>query len=134
MRVLAQKIFDTRGEWKIIDNDGVVVSSYDKLSNVKKNGAVDLCCQKKYKEEDIVFMIIRDDFSDGIAFTADSFCRGGALGGKIIKYDEINSIDAGSRLYIYGNRGIYDFRGGVLEDNEELNTKIKKFLDIVKKF
>ena len=134
MKVVAQKIFGTKGEWLILDKDNVVVSTYDKLSTVKKNGAVDLCCQKKYKEEDIVFMMIRDDFSDGIAFTADSFCRGGALGKKIIKYDEINSVDAGSRLYVYGNRGIYDFRGGMFEDNEELNTKIKKFLYVVKKF
>ena len=133
MKALVQKIFDTGGEWKIVDKNNVVVLRYDKLSNAEKIRAVDLCCQKKYEESDIIFMIIRNDFSDGIAFTKDSFCTS-ALGGKVIKYNEINSVDAGSRLVIYGNRGFYDFKSEIFEDNEELNTKIKKFLDIVKHF
>ncbi len=93
MKALAAKIFGTNGEWQIIDQNKKVISSYDKLSKAEKTMAINLCCSGKYKESEIVFMMIRDDLSDGFAFTVDSFCTGGASGGYIIKYSDIKSVD-----------------------------------------
>ena len=133
-KALAQKIFGTSGEWQIIDEKKEVVSSYDKLSQTEKNMAVKLCCSGKYFESQIVFMMFRDDLSDGFAFTTDAFCTGGASGGNIFKYNEIDSVNGERwRTYIvYKKGGGYGLNSGIFYDNEDLNVKIKEFLDVVK--
>jgi len=139
MKALAQKIFGTNGEWQIIDEKFKVISSYDKLSKAEKTAAVNLCCHGKYSESQIVFMMIRDDLSDGFAFTIDSFCTGGASGGNIIEYNEINFVLADFSLDITkkndGGQSSYMFwLGTIFDHNEKLNSNVKKFLDVVKNF
>lgn len=137
LKALAQKIFGTKGEWPIFDKNNKVVSSYDKLNNAEKIMAVDLCCQRKYKESDVVFMMIRDDFSDGFALTTDAFCTGGASEGYTVKYNEIGDVDGDWRLYI-DNQKKGEWRefstGTMFDDNNALSVKVKKFLDVVKNF
>ena len=54
------------------------------MSKAEKTMAINLCCNGKYKENQIAFMMFRDNLSDGFAFTMDAFCTGGASGGNII--------------------------------------------------
>ena len=145
MKALAAKIFGTNGEWQIIDKKFKVVSSYDKLNKAEKTMAINLCCSGKYKESEIVFMMIRDDFSDGFAFTIDAFCTGGTSGGNIIKYSDIDEVGDFEKIIFYGNKEFnhlislsprankVKFRHCVL-DNDKLFEKVKKFLDVVKNF
>lgn len=135
LKALAAKIFGTNGEWQIVDKDLKVVSSYDKLSAAEKSIAVDMCCHGKYTESQVVFLYITEDISDGFAFTTDSFCTGGASGGNIFKYNEITDV------FLYYSRSLtvdkkdtsrHTFRNGICSDNQGLNLKVKKFLDVVK--
>lgn len=134
MKALAQKIFGTNGEWQIIDKKFKVVSSYDKLNGAEKTAAVNLCCHGKYSENQIVFMMIRDDLSDGFAFTIDSFCTGGASGGNILKYNEITYVKGENSLNITCFQDYMFWLETIFYDNEDLNKKVKKFLDVVKNF
>ena len=146
MKALAQKIFGTNGEWQIVDKKNKVVSSYDKLNKAEKNMAINLCCSGKYSESQIVFMMFRDDFSDGFAFTIDAFCTGGTSGGNIIEYKEISRAEdilhANTIFYgknnntrnsflgaLSGNK--VEFRRGILA-NDKLFANVKKFLEVVK--
>ena len=145
MKALAAKIFSTNGEWQIIDKKRKVISSYDKLNKAEKTMAINLCCSGKYKESEIVFMMIHDDLSDGFAFTVDSFCTGGTSGGNIIKYNEINLVDEYRKTIFYGNKefnklislspranGVGFNINGCILHNENLFANVKKFLDVVK--
>lgn len=139
LKALAAKIFGTNGEWLIVDEQLKTVSSYDKLSAAEKAIAVDMCCHGKYKESQVVFLFIRDDISDGFAFTNDAFCTGGASGGNVIKYNQILSVDSrGYELNVYNQSGIriyssWDFPS-FFNYHDDLNLKVKKFLDVVKNF
>ncbi len=139
MKALAAKIFGTNGEWLIVDKNLKVVSSYDKLSAAEKIIAVDMCCHGKYKESQVVFMFIRDDISDGFAFTKDAFCTGGASGGHIFKYNEIGFVnDNDLKIWSKKNNLLCDFYGkgvGIFSTfHGSINQKVKKFLDVVKNF
>ena len=141
MKSLVKKIFDTNGEWPIIDNSFNVVSSYDKLDKMEKIMAVNLCCGKKYKESDIIFMMLKKDLSDGFVFTVDSFCTN--EGEEIIKYNKINYVDLNlnnnSELMIFDNerdennfKYFGHYEDDIFHNNKILNEKVKKFLDIAK--
>ncbi|MBR5914286.1 MAG: hypothetical protein IKZ58_07990 [Selenomonadaceae bacterium] len=137
MKALAAKIFGTSGEWQIIDQNKKVISSYDKLSKAEKSIAVDMCCHGKYKESEIVFMMIRDDFSDGFAFTIDSFCTGGTSGGNSFKYKNTGDVTFCPNWIKIYNKDNSDYRyidigGCIFYFNENLSAKVKKFLDVVK--
>ena len=95
MKALASRIFESNGEWPIIDANNNVVSTYNQLNKAEKAIAIDMCCHGNYKESEIVFMMFRDDISDGFAFTIDSFCTGGASEGHIFKYNEIKEVVGG---------------------------------------
>ena len=136
LKALAQRIFGTSGEWQIVDKKNKVVSSYDKLNKAEKTMAINLCCGGKYSESQIVFMMFRDDFSDGFAFTIDAFCTGGTSGGNIVKYNEINFVKGDISLDItvnYGQEHMF-WTGTIFYSNKDLNQKVKKFLDVVKNF
>lgn len=140
LKALASKIFGDNGKWKIVDKDNKVVSNYDKLSSAEKRMAVNLCCKGKYKESDLVYMIIRDDFSDGFAFTTEAFCTGGGTGGNIIKYNkikkaELTKIRGQHFLYVECDESFSLGPGNeysILSKNFILCNKVKKFLDVVK--
>ncbi len=139
MKALAAKIFGTNGEWLIVDKAFKVVSSYDKLSAAEKSIAVGMCCHGKYKESQVVFLYITEDISDGFAFTTDAFCTGGASGGNIFKYNEITGVRAAYYLEIFHvqslkNYSYFRHQPCLLNNNEDLNQKVKKFLDVVKNF
>ena len=147
LKALASRIFGTNGEWPIVDESFNVVSSYESLSKAEKSMAINICCQRKYKEADIVFMMIRDDMSDGFAFTTEAFCSGGTSGGNILKYNEIKEVNIsegtfnildvcylgikkGNDKYIV--LGDIDVEELMFWNNEGLIKKVKKFLDVVK--
>ena len=142
LKALASRIFGDNGEWKLVDKNNKVVSSYKKLSIAEKQMAVNLCCKGKYKESDIVYMMIREDFSDGFAFTTDSFCTGGATGGNIIKYNKIKKAEVltfsglSDWLYFYvecdKNLSLVQNEYSILNKNFNLCEKVRKFLDVVK--
>ena len=135
LKALVQKIFGTNGEWQIIDENKKVVSSYDKLNKAEKNMAINLCCSGKYSENQIVFMMIRDDFSDGFAFTTDAFCTGGASGRNIVKYNEINDVRISWCFNIYKNNEDYiDLQEGIFSGYDVIHEKVKNFLNVVKNF
>ena len=144
LKALASRIFGMNGIWQIINKDFEVVSSYDKLNKAEKNMAINLCCSGKYKESEIVFMMFREDLSDGFAFTLDAFCTGGASGGNIIKYNKMNFIikyDEINKIYARGlleielkNRvkiNLYSPES-ILCRSKTIYECIKKFLDVVK--
>lgn len=138
MKALAAKIFGTNGEWQIIGAGFEVVSSFDKLSRAEKKIAIDMCCHGKYKESEIVFMMIRDDISDGFALAFDAFCTGGKSGGNIIKYKDIKYVEAEYDFEIYGNGRNMTYaarwfeRDNIFYCNKNCREKVKKFLDVVK--
>ena len=85
-------------------------------------------------------MPIRENISDGFAFTFDAFCTGGASGGNIIKYNEIAEIKHNYARLTISNKdntsicidnGI--FYNGTL-NNAYLSCGVKSFLDVVKNF
>ena len=84
-------------------------------------------------------MFIRDDISDGFAFTANAFCTGGASGGHIFKYNEIGFVnDNDLKIWNKQNNLLCDFYAkgvGIFSTfHGSINQKVKKFLDVVKNF
>lgn len=149
MKALVAKIFRTNGEWQVVNRYNKVTATYDELTKEQKIIALHVCCQRKYKESEIIFLMIRDDFSDGFALTVDSFCTGGASGKNFVKYSDIREIDercfsietkhgeiAFSEYTKFGNRVIsVGKRIGMLsKSGSNVFARVKEFLDVAKNF
>ena len=138
---------DLGGVWNLFggyrgskeDEDGV-------LDDLKKKMALRLICKNKYKEKDIIRIVVTEDISCGWALTKDSFCIGGQWeikksGTIIIPYKDIIKVDTSmtaSEFYL-----TYDLGNG--ENNIKLGIacnpyrdddfrRLKKYLDAVKSF
>ncbi len=134
LKALASRLFGLNGVWQIINQYYEVVSNYDKLSKAEKTMARNLCCSGKYKESEIVFMMFREDLSDGFALTTDAFCTGGTSGGNIINYKVIKDIQLDSfDIVTENNTNSFSFKyDGILRYNRNIAVQVKKFLDVVK--
>ena len=91
LKALVNKIFDNNDKWQIVDDNNNVVSNYSQLDKTEK--AMILNMLGKYKESEVAYIRVSQDFSSGFAFTADSFCTSGKMGNNIIKYNDINFIE-----------------------------------------
>ena len=83
--------------WELVEEYGRSVTK--KLSAAQKNVILRMLCKNHYTEEEIVHVCINDDFSNGWAFTKDSFgffvqC----VGTVIIPYKDFISIIVGSTI------------------------------------
>ncbi len=61
----------------------------DSLSAAQKELILDIICQGRYAEEDIIYLLISNDFSYGWAVTYDSLCYGGVCGTGCIYFKDI---------------------------------------------
>lgn len=85
----------------------------------QKSIALQLVTQGKYNENDVIFIRVKDDLSEGFALTKDSFCVYGDVGNKIIYYDSLmdikkvyeSDLDFFTILEIsYGNNEVFSLR------------------------
>ena len=140
LKALAEKIFQTGGKFPIVKN-GQQVSTFDQLSKAEKSAALRMVCQGKYEEHQIAFMQMISNLSSGFAFTMDSLCTGGSVGGNFIKYKDIQYVKASAfHVVIHASDGsiiflkdenLFKYTG---YENEDDSYKIKRFLDVAKNF
>lgn len=64
--------------------------SIDTLSDEQKNTALMMVCNNKYTEDDLIHLRISEDFSQGWAFTLDSFCILTRDIAEIIPYEHLS--------------------------------------------
>ena len=139
LKALVQKIFGNNGEFPIVDKninlDKTRKKSYSQLSKTEKSLALRMVCQGKYTENQIVYMELNPDLTDGFALTDDALCTGGKTGVNVIKYNKISSISCDDYLKIYDNDGMHYFwKKTFFYNKKSLNKKIKDFLEVVKNF
>ena len=139
LKALVQKIFGNNGEFPIVDKninlDKTRKKSYSQLSKTEKSLALRMVCQGKYTENQIVYMELNPDLTDGFALTDDALCTGGKTGVNVIKYNKIGSISCDDYLKIYDNDGMHYFwKKTFFYNKKSLNKKIKDFLEVVKNF
>lgn len=140
LKTIIQKIFGNN--WK------------NKVNNLDKNEkslVFKMICHGKYIEEQVIYVRFTEDLSSGFAFTTDSFCVGGIIGNKLIKYVDINNLSlekkgAPSWSYVLTINDISFASWPGYANNIEICKKlfgkhdsgyyeqVKKFLDIVKNF
>ena len=66
------------------------IKCIDSLSTAQKELILDIICQGRYAEEDIIYLLISNDFSYGWAITYDSLCYGGICGTGCIYFKDLN--------------------------------------------
>jgi len=153
LKALVQKIFQNDGKFpvvSILEGHKFILKDFSKLDDLEKSVALKMVCKGKYSENQIAYMEIFEDLSDGLALTIDSLCIGGNIGNKIFKYADIVNVDfSGNEIKIFVdyerfkdviekekydkvgwyNEGGWHYSFYVISDK---SGEIKKFLDVVK--
>lgn len=91
--------------WELVNDNGRTVTK--ELNAAQKNVILRMLCKNQYTEEEIVHVCINDDFSEGWAFTKNSFgffIQG--VGTVIIPYKDFISIRFGCPIYSEQATGI----------------------------
>ncbi len=143
LKALAEKIFENKGRFPIVDNVGTV-NYYDSLSRVDKSIVLRTITKNKYDEQKIIYMMLTEDLTSGFALTEDSICFCDGKDNKIFEYKSISDIETSKNTVSIKSalqnpylKGILDYSSSKLSSKflkPDICRKIKDFLNVVKNF